>query len=211
LIDLGCSIYFAFRFLFRYLFVAFFDYRAFGVRNVPPAGGVVLAPNHQSFFDPILVGLPLRRCISYAGRDSLFRNPIVRWALQSVGGVPVSRDAFAAGDFKRLVHVVEEGGALVLFPEGTRTRDGARGKPRRGFALVAERASVPVVPVLIHGANEAWPRDRKLFRRRRLRVLYGEAIDPSESLSADALTDRVASAWSALEERLRASPRLSSS
>jgi 1-acyl-sn-glycerol-3-phosphate acyltransferase len=207
LIDIRSLLYCAFRFVFRYLLIAFFDYRAFGAHRVPPQGGVILASNHQSFLDPILVGLPLARHLRYAARDSLFRNRIAAAVLRTAGGVPVSRESFGTGDFRALVRLVEEGEALVLFPEGTRTRDGARGKPRRGFALVAERASAPVVPVLIDGAHEAWPRHRRLLRRHRLRVVYGEAIDPREAGSAEGTADRVARAWSGLEESLRVPAR----
>ena len=203
MIDLDRLIYSAFRYLFRYLLVAFFDFRAFGAGQVPQQGGVVLASNHQSFFDPILIGLPLRRRIRCAARDSLFRNPIIGLALRAVGGTPISRESFGAEDLKNLVQIVEEGGALVVFPEGTRTRDGERGTPRRGFALVAERARAPVVPVLIEGAHEAWPRHRQLFRRHRLRVVFGEAIHPPAAGEAEGLVERVSSAWAEMEARLR--------
>ncbi len=199
-------IYLPFRFFFRYLFVVCFGFRSFGERSVPERGGVVLAANHQSFFDPILIGLALRRRLHYAARDSLFRNPIVSWVFRSVGATPVSREAFRAGDLRELAGIVEEGGALVLFPEGTRTRDGSRGEPRRGFALVAERARVPVVPVLIDGAHEAWPRHRRLFRRRRLRVAYGDAIGPPPDGGAEGLVEQIMRAWAELDRRFREMP-----
>ncbi len=163
---------------FQVSFVLFFRMRVWGVERVPPKGGVVLAANHQSFLDPPAVGLALPRQVCYLARRSLFRLRPVAWLLLGMHGVPVEREGVDAGAVRRVVRLLRAGRGLVLFPEGTRTRDGSVGPFRPGFAVLASLARVPVVPVAIEGAFEAWPRGRLLPGPGRLRVAYGEAMAP---------------------------------
>jgi len=163
---------------FQVSFVLFFRMRAWGVERVPLRGGVVLAANHQSFLDPPAVGLPLPRQVCYLARKSLFRVRPVGWLLLAMHGVPVEREGGDATAVRTAVRLLRDGHGLVLFPEGTRTRDGAVGPFRPGFVVLASLARVPVVPVAIDGAFEAWPRERRLPRPGRLKVAYGEPLPP---------------------------------
>ena len=163
---------------FQLSFVLFFRMRVWGAERVPRQGGVVLAANHQSFLDPPAVGLALGRQVCYLARKSLFRVRPVAWLLLGMHGVPVEREGVDPAAVRRVVRLLRAGRGLVLFPEGTRTRDGSVGPFRPGFAVLASLARVPVVPVAIEGAFEAWPRGRLLPRPGRLRVAYGEAMEP---------------------------------
>ena len=152
------------QFLSVVFFGGLFRYRAFGRGHVPSEGGVVLASNHQSYFDPVLVGLSLGRQIHIMAREGLFSVPGFSALIRSLNAFPVRRGAFDREALRQALKLLGEGKVLVVFPEGTRTRDGRLLKPKAGIGLMARKAGVPVVPVLIRGAFEAWPANRALFR-----------------------------------------------
>jgi len=156
----------------------FFRLRVWGLENVPLSGGVILASNHQCFLDPPLGACLIRRQCNFLARSSLFRFGPFRWLIAKLGAVPLERGESDAAGLRRAVELLRGGALLMLFPEGTRTCDGALGEVQAGAAVIALRAGVPVVPTFIHGAYHAWPRTRKLPRPRRVGVFYGKAIAP---------------------------------
>jgi 1-acyl-sn-glycerol-3-phosphate acyltransferase len=153
-----------------------------GVRyfNVPDLrarrGGVLLASNHQSFLDPVLIGMALPAPISYLARRSLFRVPGFGALLRAIRVHPVRRDAVDAGALKTMLRLLRDGEALLMFPEGTRTHDGTMGPLKSGAAAIAIRVGVPLLPVCVEGAFECWPRTRLLPRPARVAVAYGEEL-----------------------------------
>ena len=148
----------------------FFRLRTWGLENVPLEGGVILASNHQCYLDPPLGACLIRRQCRFLARSSLFRFGPFAWLIRNVGAVPLERGESDAAGLRRAVELLKGGALLMLFPEGTRTRDGALGEVQAGAAVIALRAGVPVVPTFIHGAFDAWPRTRKLPRPRRVGV-----------------------------------------
>jgi 1-acyl-sn-glycerol-3-phosphate acyltransferase len=181
-------------------FLVFYRYRVHGRENVPARGAALIASNHQSFFDPVLVGLLLSRQISIMARESLFRVPGFAALIRSFNAFPVKRSAFNREAIRRSVEVLEEGRLLLLFPEGRRTRDGSLGAPKPGIALLARKAKVPVVPAVIHGAYKAWPPHRALFRLFvPIRVAFGAPLRADRG-DRGSLEKGVAESW----KRLRA-------
>ena len=162
----------------RVLGSAAFGIRCFDRHNVPAAGGAVLAGNHQSFLDPMVVGLGLHRQVSYMARDSLFRNLAFGWLIRSLNAFPVRRNTADLGAIKEALRRLKKGQLVLLFGEGTRTHDGRIAPLQPGIAMLARKAQVPVIPVVIDGAFEAWPRHRKLWRFETIRVAYGEPMSP---------------------------------
>jgi 1-acyl-sn-glycerol-3-phosphate acyltransferase len=156
----------------------FFRLRAWGQENVPLSGGVILACNHQCYLDPPLAGCLLRRSCNFLARSTLFTFGPFRWLIVSLGAVPLSRGESDAAGLRRAVDMLKAGRLLMLFPEGTRTRDGALGKIQSGAAVIAMRAGVQIIPTFIHGAYDAWPRTRKLPRPGRVGVFYGQPVIP---------------------------------
>jgi 1-acyl-sn-glycerol-3-phosphate acyltransferase len=154
--------------------------------NVPRlrrmTGGMLIASNHESFFDPVLVGMGLPVPIYYLARRTLFRVPVFGQVIYAVGARPVSRDAVDSQSLRTMLKLLRDGQRLLMFPEGTRTRDGSLGPFKKGVAAVAVRCGVPVLPVAVAGAREAWPRASALPRPGRTAVAYGEPLD---SLGAD--------------------------
>ena len=143
--------------------VLFFGYRSYGVRNVPRSGPVILASNHQSFIDPVVVGVALTRRIHSMARGSLFRTPFLGYMIRWLSAFPLERGAPDIKAMRQALKVLANGRQLLLFPEGTRTGDGRIGPLHRGLALLAARSGASVVPVLIDGAFACWPRHRKLL------------------------------------------------
>jgi len=170
--------------LCRAIWGTFFRFDVSGLENVPPDGqGVLLASNHQSFLDPISVGIPLRREINFVARQSLFRFRLFGRFLTYLNTLPIQRASADLAALRECIRRLELGQALVLFPEATRTRDGSIGKINPGFALIAKTARVPIVPVFTDGAFRCWPRHRKLPRAGRISVTYGRPISASEQES----------------------------
>ena len=139
------------------------------------AGGMLIASNHESFFDPVLVGMGLPEPIFYLARRSLFRIPVFGQVIRVVGARPVSRGAVDGQALRLMLKLLRGGQRLLMFPEGTRSRDGSLGPFKKGVAAVAVRCGVPVLPVAVAGAREAWPRTSVLPRpgRRRPRRRAG--------------------------------------
>lgn len=162
------------------LFIALFRGRAFNVQHVPRTGGVLLASNHQSFFDPVLATLAVPRECNYFARDTLFANPTLARVISYFNTIPVKRDSADTRALKELMRRLKDGRVVLAFPEGTRTHDGRIGTMRAGMVLVARRVRVPLVPTLIQGAFEAWPRFRKRPGVAPVLVAYGEPIYPHE-------------------------------
>ncbi len=173
--------------LFRAMFATYFRWRVFGAENVPLTGGVILASNHASFLDPPLVGAGLRRDINYLARESLFRFPGIGALLRSWNSVPVDRDGGGAKGLKAILSRLLGGGAIILFPEGTRTRDGRLQPARSGIGLTVIKSAAPVVPVRVFGTYEAYGRHVKFPRPHRVILKYGRPLN-FERLRAEAKT-----------------------
>jgi 1-acyl-sn-glycerol-3-phosphate acyltransferase len=156
----------------------YFDLKVWGIEHVPRTGGVLLVSNHQSFLDPILLGVRLPRSLSYMARSELFEiTPVFTWLIRSLGAFPVRQTGSAAGAIKEAVERLQEGRALNIYPEGSRTETGEIGPMEKGVALVIRKAKVPVVPVAIDGSFEAWRKGTKIFRPHPIRLLFGPPMD----------------------------------
>ena len=165
--------------LCRVLVVRGFGFKAYGLENIPRTGGVLLASNHQSYLDPILLTVHLPRPITYFAKAYLFKNPIFGWFILSLHAFPVEPGKGDRAAVNTAIAKLREGHMLTIFPEGHRSADGKIGPFERGAALIARRAGVPVVPVAIDGAFDAWPRQCKVFRTRPVHLMYGKPIDPA--------------------------------
>jgi 1-acyl-sn-glycerol-3-phosphate acyltransferase len=170
---------------FRLMYATYFRWRVYNPERVPLDGAVILASNHASFLDPPLVGSALKRDINYLARESLFRYPGIGALLRSWNSVPVDRDGGGAAGLKAILDRLLAGGGIILFPEGTRTRDGKLQPARSGIGLIVIKSQAPVVPVRTFGTFEAYGRNNKFPRPRRVAVKYGELMR-FEKLRAEA-------------------------
>jgi 1-acyl-sn-glycerol-3-phosphate acyltransferase len=185
----------------------YFDLKVWGIEHVPRTGGVLLVSNHQSFLDPILLGVRLPRSLSYMAKSELFEvNPVFTWLIRSLGAFPVRQTGSAAGAIKESVERLQEGHALNIFPEGARTETGEIGPIEKGVVLVIRRAKVPVVPVAIHGSFEAWPKGAKRSHAHPIRMAYGPAMDLAD-LKPDEIVARIDRTLREMYDGLRARRR----
>jgi 1-acyl-sn-glycerol-3-phosphate acyltransferase len=162
---------------FRVVYSVYFRWRVFTPEHVPKTGPVILASNHSSFLDPMLVGAGVPREINYLARESLFRFPVLGWVLHKWQAVPVNREGGGAKGLKAILDRLLAGGAIILFPEGTRSSDGNLQPARSGVGLTVIKSTAPVVPVRVFGTFDAYSRHMRFPRPRRVAVKYGEPIN----------------------------------
>jgi len=162
---------------FRSFFAVYSRAQFHHPERVPREGPVILASNHASFLDPPLVGSGLRRMVNYLARETLFDAPLVGAVLRSWKVVPVDRDGGGGAGLKAILDRLLGGGAILLFPEGTRSHDGKLRPARAGIGLTVIKSAAPVVPVRVFGTFEAYGRHLKWPRPRRLAVTYGQPMD----------------------------------
>jgi 1-acyl-sn-glycerol-3-phosphate acyltransferase len=162
---------------FRALYKFYFGWRVYNAERVPVKGPVILASNHASFLDPPLVGAGLRRDINYLARDTLFRFPVVGWVLRNWNSVPVDREGGGAAGLRAILDRLLDGGAIILFPEGTRSRNGNLQPARSGIGLTVIKSTAPVVPVRVFGTFGAFGRHMHFpIPRHRVAVKYGRPL-----------------------------------
>jgi 1-acyl-sn-glycerol-3-phosphate acyltransferase len=144
-----------------------------GTEYVPAQGPVLLVANHSSLLDPPLVGGVAPRQLSFMAKAELFRVPLFGALIRRLNARPVRREGADAGALRTALRVLQEGGVLLMFPEGTRGPEGALREPKPGAAMLAVMSGAPVVPVFIQGSGRAWPRGRTLPRPAKVRVTFG--------------------------------------
>ena len=144
-----------------------------GTENMPSEGGVILAANHLSNWDPPFLGTFILRPVSYMAKKELFDIPVFSRCIVHLHAFPVKRGAADRGAIKAALTALGQGRCVGLFPEGTRSRDGDVHKAEAGVALLAAKSGVPVVPAAITGTNRIFSRG-SFFPN--LYVSYGEPL-----------------------------------
>lgn len=171
--------------LCRTLAVSLFGFRCRFAQPLPKEGGLLVLSSHQSLLDPLILGLACDRRLSSLARASLFRFGPFAALIRALDAIPIDREASTVAAMKKVIGKLRGGAALVIYPEGTRTSDGRLGEVKGGFALVARRAGVPIVPAAIVGAWECWPRTRPFPLPGRIRVEFGDILGPAEIAALD--------------------------
>ena len=166
----------------------FFRGDVVGREHLPLSGGFLLAANHASHLDPFIIGPQLPRQVTFFARKTLWTPGLPAWWLNAVGVIPVDRDGGSdITAMKRVLHALKEQKIIIMFPEGTRSRDGQMHAPKPGVGLFACRARVPVVPARIFGSFDALGKGGKLPRfGTPVTVFYGAPLAPADYDSADA-------------------------
>ncbi len=157
-----------------------------GQENIPPEGAVIFAPNHQSYYDPMLMQFGQNRMVKFMAWEALFRIPVFGQLITNWGAFPVDPQGRGETQSYRItLHLLEKGSSVVIFPEGGRSFGTELMPLREGVARLAIRAGVPIVPVRITGAHHAWPRGelgpRPFFP---IHLRYQPPIEPRTGLDA---------------------------
>ena len=154
----------------------FYNFHIEGVENIPQDRALVMASNHRSYADPVILTMPMKKPVTYMAKEELFKNKLFGWFIRKLGALPVKR---GTGDMQVIddaVDILESGRHLVIFPEGTRSKDGKVGKGKTGVALIAARSGADVLPcgIIFEGA--------KLHFRSKLTLRFGKVI-PAEEIA----------------------------
>ncbi|MGC4056839.1 MAG: lysophospholipid acyltransferase family protein [Chitinophagaceae bacterium] len=160
----------------RFVCTTLCDLKCYDKHNVPLEGSALLLANHQSFLDPPFVASQLQRAVCFLARSTLFDVPVFGPVIRALHAFPVERGKANIGAMKKTINVVQQGRCLLMFPEGTRTRNGEMKPLENGMALIIKKARVPVIPVGIDGGYEVWPRSRILPTSGKVRVKYGKPL-----------------------------------
>jgi len=183
----------------------------FSLRVVHPermieSGPLLLAVNHSSYFDPPLAGICSRRGVYYLARKSLLKWPFFGPLFPAMNVIPVERDGNDMSALREVIKKVKEGNGVVLFPEGTRSKDGNLQPARAGIGLVIAKTRAPVLPMRIFGAFDAFPKGSNRMRLTKITVVIGEPIyftdqeiDAGGRDTYQRLSERVMEAISALQ------------
>jgi 1-acyl-sn-glycerol-3-phosphate acyltransferase len=153
-----------------------FRLESVGTERVPMRGAVLLASNHQSLLDPPLIGAVLPRELDYLAKAELFRVPLLGALIGRLNAHPVEREGADAAALRLALRLLQEGRALLVFPEGTRGDGGGLNPARPGTGMLAALSEAPVVPVYVAGSADALPRGRGFPRRARVTVRFGPAL-----------------------------------
>lgn len=164
------------RWISRIFCILFFRLRTYGRDNIPRKGAFILVSNHQSYLDPVFCAVPLKRPSSFLARDTLFTNWFFGPLISSLNAIPVKLGEPDISAIRKVLDKLKKGGGVCLFPEGTRTYDGKITPFKPGLGLLCRRGKAPIVPVVIDGAFECWPRHKKLFSPGPIRLCYGKPI-----------------------------------
>lgn len=157
-----------------------FSIRVRGREHAPAQGGALVMSNHQSHLDPVLVGLASDRRLNYLARQTLFGFAPFRWLITSLDAIPLDREGLGLNGLKETLKRLKRGEMVLIFPEGTRTRDGEVGVFKPGFCALARRANVPLLPVGIEGGFDSWPRKNVLPMPAAIHIQFGPPLEPSE-------------------------------
>ena len=166
------------RFLFKLMFLFIFRCKSEGKENIPENTGVIISPNHISFFDPPLTGCFMDQDLHFMAKQELFDIPILGFLIKRTNAFPVKRGMQDMSAFRNAFSLLENKKALLMFPEGTRSKDGNIGKARAGVGMVSCIAQVPIVPVKITNTN-------KIKKFKKITIIYGEPIYPPKEYTKD--------------------------
>jgi 1-acyl-sn-glycerol-3-phosphate acyltransferase len=157
-------------------FKLFHNLKIRGIENIPQKEAFIVASNHVSNFDPILLGVASPRFLYYLAKEDLFKNRIVSWYLKCIRLVPIKRGGQSLKALKTAIKLLREGEPLVIFPEGTRALGDTLREAKKGLGFLVAKTRVPVVPCYVSGTEKALPKGSAKPRHCPITVYIGKPI-----------------------------------
>ncbi|AFY52713.1 1-acyl-sn-glycerol-3-phosphate acyltransferase [Rivularia sp. PCC 7116] len=165
----------------------YFRGRIYGAENVPRNGPLVIVSNHASNFDPPIVSNSVRRPVSYMAKEELFKIPVLKQVIELYGAYPVNRGSSDRNAIRKALEYLNNGWAVGIFLQGTRTKDGRITDPKKGAALIAAKAKAPLIPVCLCGTQDIEQKGYAIPQRVPVTVRIGELISPPNSTTKEDL------------------------
>lgn len=154
----------------------FMKFSRYGEEHLPEKGGAIIASNHAAYIDPPILGVASCRELYFLAKRELFRNRLFGWFIGKLNAIPISRGTYDRKGLKRSVQLLKEGKVLVLFPEGTRSKNGKLQEARPGISKIALEAGVPIVPAYIRNSGKLV---RAFLKGENVGVAFGSPIEPA--------------------------------
>jgi len=163
---------------------AYFGLRLAGTEHIPENGPLIVTPNHQTYADPALVTIPIRRRVYYMAWSRLFEIPGFSLLIRRLRAFPVQVESTDSSATREAVRLLRAGHVVMIFPEGERTLTGSVERFKLGAFRLAASLRVPVLPVTIAGGHESWPPGQVFPRRGRMTITYHRPLAPNASLES---------------------------
>jgi 1-acyl-sn-glycerol-3-phosphate acyltransferase len=164
------------KFFFKVILKVLLRLEVYGIDNIPVEGGFILASNHMSNLDPVVLGVACPTDLNFMAKEELFKNKFFSWVLRRVNAFPLKRASADLAAIKQAIRRVNRGQALLIFPEGSRQAGGHLGDPKSGIGFLAAKLNVPVVPAFIRGTDAALAPGAKFIRLKKVSVHFGKQI-----------------------------------
>lgn len=155
-----------------------------GIQHIPTDGPLIIAPNHVTYADPVLVSLPIHLRVHFMAWDGLFKVPGLSWVIRRLRAFPVQLESADPRSTREAVRLLQTGQSVMIFPEAGRSPDGRLQRFRPGAFRLASSLQVPVLPVTILGGHDSWPPGRVLPRPGKLSIVYHPVILPPKEPDA---------------------------
>ncbi|MGC9371730.1 MAG: lysophospholipid acyltransferase family protein [Thermovirgaceae bacterium] len=168
-------------------------------------GPVIIAANHCSNLDPIVVGCASPRRLRYLAKSSLFEVPFLGRIIRWLGAIPARREesAGAASALKTLIRLIDSGESVLVFPEGQRSPTGKLQPLEEGAGMLAAKTRCVVLPVFIKGSYDALPRHRSFYKPSKITVYFGSPFEPEKAAGSESSREIRKAVTKRLEEELR--------
>ena len=171
------------QFIIKAIFKVLFRVETIDLYKVPRKGKLIICSNHISYVDAVIIGSFIPRCIYFMAKKELYSIKILGSLITFLNAFPVNRQTFDRKAFHTAFEVLNEGNALGLFPEGTRSTDGVLREGKKGIGFIAAVSSAPILPVAISGANKIIQKPHKRMFFPKIRLIFGDIIDVSDMLN----------------------------
>ena len=158
------------------LFKTYFRLSFRGQENIPSEGPVLVAANHASFIDPLVIGARIKRKVGSIIIDTFFNKPLINWFCKSTECIAVAEEMEGPGSMKQAIRYLKQGKVLCIFPEGGRSRDGRLMPAKSGAGILALLTGTPVIPTAVKGSFTAYAPHHLIPRPRKIEIAFGEKL-----------------------------------
>ncbi len=163
----------------RLLFRIYFRVEITGLAGIPADTPFIIAANHSSYLDPLIIGCFCPRPVRFLMLESFYNKPFLKWFFRLYRAIPVARSGSDISGIRKSIEALKNGDVLGIFPEGRRSPDGSVTEPMPGVGLIASKTEMPVIPAGINGAHGAFPKGAFLPRPSKITLNFGESLSPA--------------------------------